>query len=1248
MRKMLMLSLTLAILLATSVSAETIVVGTAGDGAAAMVESSSSSRTVVRFDVGSFNREAIDINGSSYYKLSCPGEANLLVEGAPDLPRLSRSIVIPDNASVTLNILDVDYVEYENMPVAPSKGNLLRTVNPDDVPYKFGAVYSSGDFYPETLAGLREPFILRNYRGVTIDINPFQYNAEKQILRVYTSVVVEVVSDGPGKVNVLDSFQPAAKTPTPDFETIYSRRFLNYESSRKDYPSVVEAGDMLVIVYDDWADEMQPFVDWKMQKGIKTTMVGISTIGNDTTLIKQFIRDFYDSTNLAYVLLVGDHAQIKSLRAYGGASDPNYALVAGSDTYPDLFIGRFSAESPANVTTQVQRTITYEQNPPIGAWLHQGTGIASNQGPGHYGEYDDEHEDLIRQDLLGFTYTLVDQIYDPSGTASQVASALNAGRSVINYTGHGSTTDWSSTGFSNTNINALTNDNMLPFIISVACVNGRFDGITCFGETWLRATNGDQPTGAIGAYMSSINQSWDPPMYAQDEVTDLLIAQEKSTFGGLCFNGSCKMVELMGVRGDSMYSTWHVFGDPSVQVRTDIPTDLAISHEAIVLFTATEFEVTTGVEGALAAIYYEGVLYGSAFSDASGVAVIPISQQLPVGQTVTLTVTAFNANTYTAGVQSISPEGPYVIFESSVVDDFMGGNGNGLVDYGESIVLGVQLQNVGPDDALGVAATISTGDPYVTITDGAADYGTVPGDFGLVNVSDAFAFDVAADAPDGHIIELALEVTGTARDTWYGTIRVPVHAPMLNFVSVAINDAVGGNANGNLDPGESATFLVTLSNSGSGDAETVAATLVNTDLHVTLYDDQGAFGDIAGQASGDNTLDLFEVAADEACPLGHAVTLSLEVTAANGYATTLDFQIIVGDRVVVFFDDFSDDLGWTGWGTAGEWMRGSPAGGSGYNGADPSEDVSPSTDNFVAGNDITETWCYSNSLSSTYWLTSPVFDLSGFHGVELRFWRWLGMESSSYDHAYFEVFDGTEWVRLYENGGSFQDASWTEMFYDVAEYADSNANFQFRFGLGSTDGSVQYCGWNIDDVELKGYGHVGTAVCVIDETTMNVTIPPGAQEEHSFWIRNVGDGTLRMEFSTEDSWITIEQDEVFVDAGDSVEYSFMLASSEILSGEYEGDISFTSNDLTQPEGAVHVTMRVGCCVGTVGNVDCDGNDDVSLADLTFLIDHLFVTFGELCCESEADLNGDSDVTLGDLTGLIDHLFVSFQELRPCP
>ncbi len=658
MRTRLLLAVILVLFAAGSVyAAERIDLGTFGEDLQVQVLESNDQRVVVKFDIGAYYRDEVNIDGDNYYLVRLAGESFLLNAAEPELPRICRSIIIPDDAQMDIEVLSSEFVDIADHPVIPSKGNLLRTVNPEDVPYEFGPVYSQDEWYPGGLASIREPFIIRDYRGTVIDFNAVQYNPVKQTLRVYTSVTVEVKNVGPGQINILENAERNAVEP--DFKLLYERRFINFGIESSKYTLVDEVGELLIISHGPFMTAMQPFVDWKMQKGITTTMVDVSTIGNNSTSIKSYIQTMYDDPNhdLAYILLVGDAAQVATPYSSGGSSDPSYVKLAGGDNYPDAFIGRFSAETIDQVNTQVDRTITYEQSPLTGDWFHKGFGVASSQGAGsgHYGEADYVHIGYIRDDLLGFTYTLVDEIYDPTATDAMVTNALNNGRSIANYCGHGSTTSWSTTGFNNADINALTNDNMLPYIVSVACVNGQFDGYTCFGEAWMRATNNSNgaPTGAIGIYCSSINQSWAPPMYAQDEAVDLLVAQTMVTSGGISFNGSAYMLEQ--VNAVDMYDTWHIFGDPSVLLRTDTPEALTVNYPAAVFFNVPTVQVeVVGVENALCALYYDGVIYGTGYTDATGFADIALTQSLPIGQSVTLTVTAFNKEVFTGSIQAAS------------------------------------------------------------------------------------------------------------------------------------------------------------------------------------------------------------------------------------------------------------------------------------------------------------------------------------------------------------------------------------------------------------------------------------------------------------------------------------------------------------------------------------------------------------------------------------------------------------------
>ncbi|RME21899.1 MAG: hypothetical protein D6800_11600 [Candidatus Zixiibacteriota bacterium] len=88
-----------------------------------------------------------------------------------------------------------------------------------------------------------------------------------------------------------------------------------------------------------------------------------------------------------------------------------------------------------------------------------------------------------------------------------------------------------------------------------------------------------------------------------------------------------------------------------------------------------------------------------------------------------------------------------------------------------------------------------------------------------------------------------------------------------------------------------------------------------------------------------------------------------------------------------------------------------------------------------------------------------------------------------------------------------------------------------------------------------------------------------------------------------------------------------------------------------PSDQTTFTLNVAgsCCVGLTGNINCDPGDVVDVADLTALIDHLFVSFAPLCCEGEGNIDGDPSgtVDVADLTALIDHLFISFSPLNSC-
>jgi gingipain R len=517
--------------------------------------------TVLRFDIAKYDLVNKKIDGKDYVAIELRREAHTRVAGAPDVPLVARSIIIGNDAEVEATVVTSSYSDIPNVELVPSKGTLLRSKDPSTVPYVFGKEYSVDAFYPAELVSLGEPYVLRDRRGVVVTIHPFQYNPVTRVLRVHDSVTVKVARIGVSNVNVLTT--SAAESIA--FHELSERHFLNH-GGKLAYAPLKEQGEMLVIAKDAWLPNLAPFVQHKNAVGIVTKAVGVSTVGSNSSAIKSYLQTAYGNGKLAFVLLVGDAAHVPTPYASGGAADATYSKLAGNDNYPDVLVGRFSAETPAQVDTLVQRSVAFEKSQATQQpWFKTAIGIGSEEGPGDDGEMDWQHIDNIGKKLLGSGFTHVDKFYGSVSTSS-VINAFNQGRGLLNYCGHGSPWSFGTSGFSGNSVSSLNNAGKLPFVVSVACNTGEFHTGSCLGEALTRATQGGQATGAVAMYASSISQSWNPPMAAQDEMMDLFVAKKYSTLGALAFAGSARMMDEYGADGAAMFNTWIFFGDPSLKV----------------------------------------------------------------------------------------------------------------------------------------------------------------------------------------------------------------------------------------------------------------------------------------------------------------------------------------------------------------------------------------------------------------------------------------------------------------------------------------------------------------------------------------------------------------------------------------------------------------------------------------------------------------------------------------------------------
>jgi hypothetical protein len=173
---------------------------------------------------------------------------------------------------------------------------------------------------------------------------------------------------------------------------------------------------------------------------------------------------------------------------------------------------------------------------------------------------------------------------------------------------------------------------------------------------------------------------------------------------------------------------------------------------------------------------------------------------------------------------------------------------------------------------------------------------------------------------------------------------------------------------------------------------------------------------------------------------------------------TVEIDVTPPDSQLIYEFPLDSDPGWT---AEGLWAFGQPTGGGTHN-RDPSSGYTGAN---VYGYNLYGD--YSNNMPA-YYLTTSAIDCRDLLLVELRFWRWLGVERSPFDNATVEVStDGSNWSGVWSNPDStISDSSWTPMTLDISAVADDQPTVYLRWDMGPTDEGVTYPGWNIDDVEI--------------------------------------------------------------------------------------------------------------------------------------------------------------------------------------
>ena len=869
--------------------------------------SSSEAKVVVDFSLSGFNMTRVSTPNGIQQVISVPKMATMLEAGAPDLPQFPVPVIIGDMAEMEVSVVKSAFTDYENIEVAPSKGNFSRQIDPESVPYTYGEMYSQNAFYPAEQAYLEAPYIIRDFRGQNIMVRPFNYNPVTKTLRVYHQLTIAMNKVSDNGVNQKSARKASAKV-SPEMKAAYERRFINYKESNAKYNFLEDRGEMLVICADQFMAGMEEFITWKNQSGRPTTMVSVSEVGgNNDNTIKSYINELYTNPerNLVFVLFVGDYEHITPHSVGGERSDNWFGQLEGNDRYDEVMIGRFSAQTDTHLANQVNKVLYYERDMPEDlTWVNKGLGIgAIGAGSGHYGEDDYQHIDFIRDTLEHYTYEHVTELHGGGGGASQgsISNAINAGVSIINYCNHGSETSWGVANYSNSNVNALVNDYMWPINWSVACLTGRFNyggaNGECFAEAWMRASNNSTgaPTGAIGGMFSWMSQPWIPPMYGQDEMVDILCEWSSAdkfnhTFGAASVNGNMKVLDMSGSQGNDTHDTWILFGDPSLMVRTDNPVRMNLScTPAVLMLGMAELEISAeNTAYGIATLMMDNEVVATGYID-NGTCTLSFPPMSNVG-TATLTVIGYNKVTEVMPIEVLPAEGPYVTVANYTPN---------FAPVNLETRLTMSFKNVGVDPTDGnTTVTLTCDDERLSILEGTAQFGVLAAEETTV-LQDAFSFIVAEGVEDGTRFQIDVQMAD-GRQTWSGKAFITAGQAILDY-----SDAIWA---GSFTPGEELTIVANFQNIGHYMATNAIATISCESEYVTLLNESVDFGTIDPDGTASC---VFHLNIDPSCPETEQIPVNFTMQAdgdlnVEGSITLKNTCNVIFDLV----DSYGD--GWNG------------------------------------------------------------------------------------------------------------------------------------------------------------------------------------------------------------------------------------------------------------------------------------------------------------------------------------------------
>ena len=669
------------------------------------------------FSYGSVESIEVPTERGTFSEIAIEGTYASGEIGTPELPASHQLLAVPFGATPSVSVISfttTDYrlSDYGIKTLLPHQPSVRKDQNPDEVEF----VYNAAAYQTRSLATMPEATIevqgtMRGIRIGSLVINPVSYNPASNTLRVFNNIEVEINFDGADRA---ETERMLLNTYSPYFDIVYKQMF-NYRQIMdvySDHPDLMAYPvHMIVITPENYISALQPWINWKIQKGFDVNVVTTAQAGSTFTAIQSYVQNLYNTgvsqgATPTFLVLVGDTGQIPG-RTSGNATQKVTDLYYGSvdnDYFPDMFYSRMSAENTNQVTAIVNKILQYEQyTMPDPSYLSNVTLIAG---------WDSYWNARIGRPTINYATTYYyntahgfNQVnaYLQQGQYTGCYNTLNTGVGFINYTAHGEETSWSDPYFSVSNVNALTNTNKYFLAMGNCCLTGNFGySQPCFGEAMLRGENkaaysyiGSCPVTywyedyyfGVGA-TNVFNQTPTLENTATGVYDGIWMDETYNTVSSIVFLGNLAVcyASTGGYQTSSnptyYWQAYHVLGDGSIMPYRVNPTPNTVSHASSIPSGSSNFAVNAQA-GSYVGISQNNVLKGAALVPASGSVNVSVSG-ITSGQPVKIVVTKPQRQPY---IQDITVGGGGTTYTVTVsANPTNGGNvtGGGTYNQGQS------------------------------------------------------------------------------------------------------------------------------------------------------------------------------------------------------------------------------------------------------------------------------------------------------------------------------------------------------------------------------------------------------------------------------------------------------------------------------------------------------------------------------------------------------------------------------------